>query len=76
MNKPVIPAGTAASQNQQIKQHLEKGCSITQLEAYRRYGCLRLSGRIYDLNHSGMNIRSEMVTIGNKRVARYSLNNN
>lgn len=77
MNKPIIPGSGStaeASQNEQIRRHLEAGGTITQLEAFRRFGCLRLSDRIYDLTHKdGLNIRSEMVNIAGKRVAKYSL---
>lgn len=62
------------SQNQQIKSHLQSGKSITALEALQRFGCLRLSGRIYDLTHEhGLNIRSKMVERNGKRVAEYKL---
>lgn len=62
------------SQNKQIRAHLESGKSITALEALSLYGCLRLSGRIYDLTHDeGMDIHSEMVKRNGKRVAEYSL---
>jgi hypothetical protein len=63
-----------ASQNEQIRAHLESGKTITALEALRRFGCLRLSGRIYDLTHEhGMVIHSRMVTREGKRIAEYSL---
>jgi hypothetical protein len=77
MSKTVIPQpATGASQNKLIRQHLEAGKSITQLQAFKLFGCLRLSGRIYDLSHDeGLNIKSTIVTIGSKRVARYSLSN-
>lgn len=62
------------SQNEQIKNYLEKGKSITPIEALNHFGCLRLSGRIYDLIHDhGLPIKSELVEINGKRVARYSL---
>jgi helix-turn-helix protein len=62
------------SQNKQIRAHLESGKSITALEALNRFGCLRLSGRIYDLSHNeGLSINSKMVTRHGKRVAEYSL---
>lgn len=62
------------SQNELIRKHLESGRTITALEALRLYGCLRLSGRIYELVHDkGMNIHSEMVERNGKRVAQYSL---
>lgn len=64
---------TTQSQNKQIKAHLEGGKSLTSLEALNLYGCLRLSGRIYDLGQDGLKINSEMVTRNGKRVAEYSL---
>lgn len=62
------------SQNKQIRAHLESGKTITALEALRLYGCLRLSGRIYDLTHDeGLNINSRMVNRNGKRIAEYSM---
>lgn len=62
------------SQNEQIKAHLESGKTITALEALQKFGCLRLSGRIYDLSHDyGMPISSRMVRRSGKVVAEYSL---
>jgi len=62
------------SQNELIKNHLEAGNSITSLQALRQFGCLRLSGRIYDLVHEhGLKVQSETVNINGKRIARYSL---
>lgn len=62
------------SQNEQIGAYLKSGKSITSLEALTRFGCLRLSGRIYDLTHKhSLNIKSERVSIKGKNVARYSL---
>lgn len=62
------------SQNELIKNHLESGKSITALQAFRTFGCMRLSGRIYDLAHEhGLAIHSEMIQVGSKRIARYSI---
>lgn len=62
------------TQNEMIADHLIAGNSITQLEALELYGCLRLSGRIWDLKHEGMPIRTDMIKVGKrKRVARYVL---
>lgn len=60
------------SQTAQIRAHLKKGNGISQLTALRLFGCLRLSGRIFDLRNEGMNIKTEMVTHGGKRYARYT----
>jgi hypothetical protein len=62
------------SQNNLIRQHLESGKILTSLDALRRFGCLRLSGRIHNLRHDhGLPIKSEMVDREGKRVAEYSL---
>lgn len=45
------------SQNQKIAEYLCKGKSITPLEALNRFGCFRLSARIYDLDKIGFNIK-------------------
>jgi len=60
-------------QNKQIAQHLSKK-PITCLEAFNRYGILRLSARIYDLRKSGMEIKTTMVELKNgKNIAKYHL---
>lgn len=47
---------------------------ITALDALTEVGCFRLAARISDLRATGLDIESEMVTLGNgKRVARYRL---
>ncbi|MFV0593767.1 MAG: helix-turn-helix domain-containing protein [Draconibacterium sp.] len=62
------------SQTAQIRAHLESGKTITALEAISLYGCLRLSGRIYDLTHEeGLKIDSRMVNRNGKRIAEYSM---
>ena len=62
------------SQNEQILRHLKAGGSLTPLQALRKYGCLRLGARIYNLKARGHNMRKELVTTpGGKRVARYSM---
>lgn len=49
-----------------IKKHLNKKGSITSWEAIQRYGCTRLSAKIYDLRKEGMNIKTEHVTKKNR----------
>lgn len=62
------------SQNKMIEQHLRQGKSITSLEALRLFGCLRLSGRIYDLRKKGIGItKSTVTTLTGKRIAEYSI---
>jgi len=60
------------SQNYQIRQHLEQGKTLTSLEALRLFGCLRLSGRIYELHRLGVPVKSRVLkTLSGKRVAEY-----
>ena len=69
------------TQNQAIIEHLKAGRSLTPLDAFHKFGTLRLGARIYELNDTlpaGEYIRSELVTVRNregerKRVARYWL---
>ena len=61
------------TQNHQILSWLKRGKSITALSALEKFGCMRLSARIYDLSHEGHNIHRSMVKINGKRVARYYL---
>ena len=62
------------SQCKRIAEWLNKGKSITQLEALHLFGCFRLSARIHDLRERGMNIVMEkIVTPTGKYVASYKL---
>jgi len=71
--------GTVMKQSQcnKIINHIKEYGSITSLEAFRYYGCTRLSGRIFDLKKKGYNISSELETVltrdGTARVAVYRL---
>jgi len=59
------------SQNALIKGWLLNGHSITALDALQMFGCFRLSARIANLREEGYDIVTEMVTINDKRIARY-----
>jgi len=62
------------NQTQIIKEHLESGKSLTPLEALKKFGCLRLSARIWDLRDKGLDIITEQFkTPSGKIVAKYSL---
>ncbi len=61
------------SQSDAILAYLKSGRSLTPLEALRRFGCFRLSARAYDLRAAGYRIRSRLVRVGDKKVARYWL---
>lgn len=63
-----------ASQKAQIRSYLLKGNSITQLEALRKFGSLRLSAVIYDLREEGLPIIMERIQVApRKRVGKYYL---
>lgn len=61
------------SQNALIKGWLLNGKSITPMEALNMFGCFRLSARIANLKEEGLAVVTEIVTINDKRVARYYL---
>ena len=62
------------SQTALIKGWLLNGYSITQLDALNMFGCFRLSARIANLREEGLDIVTDMVTINDKRIAKYYLN--
>lgn len=61
------------SQNYMILMALKKG-TLTALEALKKFGCMRLASRIYDLRCQGYEILSGKKTLNNgKSIAVYSL---
>jgi hypothetical protein len=61
------------TQNQQIKSYLEKGKSITPIDALNKFGCFRLAARINELRKDGLNIVTKIVTKEGKTYASYKL---
>lgn len=61
------------TQTDRIVDFLATGKSLTPIQALRKFGCMRLGARAYDLRKDGHDIRSEMVSVGGKRIARYRL---
>lgn len=62
------------SQESAILKWLQSGKTITSLESLMLFGCLRLSGRVYDLRKQGHQIEREMITVeSGKHVAQYRL---
>lgn len=59
------------TQVEMIRKHLNRGWSITPLQALEKYGIMRLASRINDLKREGMIIHSVMVNNGKKRFAKY-----
>lgn len=66
------------SQCEKIVEYMKKHGTITQAQAYKSIGCVRLPSRIHDLKRKGYAIHREMVSVktkdgGSTSVARYSL---
>ena len=59
------------SQNEQILDYLEKGNSITAIEALDLFDCFRLSARIGNLKDAGHKIKSVLVKNDKKKFSRY-----
>jgi hypothetical protein len=57
----------------QLQRYLASGASITPLQALRKFNCLSLSQRIGELKRDRWPIKVELVKVGEKRVARYSI---
>lgn len=60
------------SQTENILAHLQKK-SITPLDAFTLYGCMRLAARIQDLKDKGHNIITTIERSNGKKFARYTL---
>lgn len=62
------------SQEYLILMHLQKGYSITPLEALTKYGCFRLSARIHGLRKKGYAIHMRLTdNVYGSHHAIYSL---
>lgn len=66
------------SQKERLIDYLLEEKSISQLEALRELGIMRLASQISDLKRDGWNIRSETETVNNRygepcRIKRYRL---
>ena len=65
---------TSQAQSAQILKALKNGERLTHLDAEKRFNCLRLGARIYDLKHQGHKIERRMIVVpSGKRVAQYWL---
>ena len=63
------------SQTTQIANYLNKGRKLTPIDALNKFGCFRLAARIADLRNDGMNIKTTIVKLKNKKqIAQYSVN--
>jgi len=66
------------SQCERILKYIEEKGSITQLDALREFGCMRLASRISDLKRQGVPVKRTMETAKNRygeqiSYARYSV---
>lgn len=66
------------TQNERILNYIDEFGSITQIEALRDIGVMRLASRISDLKRKGYNVISKKETIKNRygevtHIKRYSL---
>ena len=66
------------TQNERILEYIDQFGSITQFEALRDIGCMRLASRISDLKRLGYPIISEVEVVKNRygeksRIKRYRM---
>ena len=61
------------TQTEQILNHLKRGKSITPIQALNRFGCLRLSARIWEIKESGVEVKSKLESKNGKTYAKYFL---
>lgn len=66
------------SQCDRVVDYMRRYGSITQLDALREFGCMRLASRISDLKRQGVYVKTTMETSKNRygesvSYARYSL---
>lgn len=65
---------TSQTQSAQILKALKNGDRLTHLDAEKRFNCLRLGARIYDLKQHGHKIERRMIVVpSSKCVAEYRL---
>lgn len=66
------------TQAQRVLDYIEKFGSITQYEALKDLGIMRLASRVSELKKGGHNIKGDMITVRNRfgencSVKRYSM---
>lgn len=75
MNNLNVNQKQSASQNQMILEYLQKGNSITPLEALKLFGCFRLTSRICELEDKGYSFKREWKKLSDgKQIMSYTLN--
>jgi hypothetical protein len=61
------------SQSKRILNYLKKGNKITPLSALNKFGCFRLSGRVFELRRAGHKIATIPTKSRGKVFASYKL---
>lgn len=66
------------TQCERILQYIEENGSITQLDALKEFGCMRLASRMCDIKKMGYPVKREMETAKNRygepiSYARYTI---
>ena len=65
---------SSKTQKALILKALQQGDRLTHLDAEKRFNCLRLGARIYDLKQQGHKIERRMIVVpSGKCVAEYRL---
>ena len=61
------------SQIDDVSAYLMKGKALTPIQALAKFGCFRLAAIIFNLRAEGFIIETEMVHVGKKKWASYTL---
>lgn len=57
-----------------IEEALSRGEKLTGLDILNRFQCMNYKGRIWDLRHRGVPVRTQMIKLANgKEIALYSI---
>lgn len=70
--------GSTMTQCERILQYIEETGSITQMDALKEFGCMRLASRMSDIKKMGYAVESKMEKSKNRygepvHYARYSI---
>ena len=70
--------GKTASQTSKILKHLQRGWSLTPIQALSKFGCNRLAARIRDLREMGHPIHTDIIAVTTAagrtaHIAHYSM---
>jgi hypothetical protein len=59
------------TQTDMILTDLERGQTITPLDALNNYGCMRLASRVHELKKDGFDVRKKTIIRDGKSYAAY-----